>query len=354
VRGASSVAMAIGIRSRLLCAVNMNAGLLQIGSAPERLDHLTFVCLELDLDVMVHLPKLLPTRSKGDPDASAYYSVTHPEEFETDWKAFYNRIDQLTLQVREEFPSHLDIRYGRNQKQKLDVYLPLVKTKLAPVLVFLHGGAFSEGDRAHYGYVARPFAMNGIVTLVPSYRLLPKYHFPDQPEDVGLVLAWVRSRISTYGGDPERVYIAGHSSGAILASFVSSKDGWLSKRRLPSNMVKGCVLIGGNYDLRNTNTLSLRGGATKNSYAPTPRIQIQASPILHVESPPQRTLIALGSLEEPRLLKPAQDLAVKIAAKRASVELIVCDHLDHAGIVISLGDEKSKLAMAALNMITSR
>lgn len=289
---------------------------------------------------------IAPTAAVRAQDKSKYYSVTHSNEYKINWKAFYDKIDMMTAEVRKKLPHHLDIPYGKDPKQKLDLYLPPKKPSGAPVLVFLHGGAFFEGDRAHYGYAAGPLAKNGVLTVVPSYRLAPEFRFPDQPEDVQKVLAWVYRNIGSYGGDPEHIYIAGHSAGAILAAFVAMKTDWLARMSLPADLIKGCVPISANYDLRQR--------ATNRKYAPTPDIQVEASPIFHIENPPRLTIVALGSLEEKNFLKPSQEFAQKIQGKGGTAEVMVVNDLDHDGIAISLGYEKSKLVQAILNMIKVR
>ncbi|MBA2526278.1 MAG: alpha/beta hydrolase [Pyrinomonadaceae bacterium] len=179
------------------------------------------------------------TAAVGAQDKSKYYSVTHFKEYKINWKAFYDKIDTMTAEVRRELPNHLGIPYGSDPRQKLDLYLPKQKHARGPVLIFLHGGAFFEGDRAHYGYVSRPLAKHGVLTIVPSYRLAPEFQFPAQPQDVVQVLTWVYHNIASYGGDPGHIYLAGHSAGAILAAFVSLETDWMVRMSLPADLYQG-------------------------------------------------------------------------------------------------------------------
>jgi len=84
-------------------------------------------------------------------DYTKYDTVNDPKRYGTIWAPFYQKANELTAQTRKDFPSHLDISFGASPKQALDVYLPKKLVKNAPVLLFLHGGGFMEGDRAHYG-----------------------------------------------------------------------------------------------------------------------------------------------------------------------------------------------------------
>ena len=104
-------------------------------------------------------------------DMSKYYTVMHPEEFTIDWTGFYKTNNEGTARLRKEYPHHLDLAFGSDPKQAIDLYLPKGEVFEAPVFLFLHGGGFREGDRAHYGAIAKPFVKNGVITAVASYRL---------------------------------------------------------------------------------------------------------------------------------------------------------------------------------------
>jgi acetyl esterase/lipase len=277
-------------------------------------------------------------------DASRYYTVQHPDEFQIDWKAFYAKADRLTHAVRQRLPHALDLPYGDAPKQRLDVYGPPAGTRPGPVFLFLHGGGFREGDRAHYGYVADPLARHGIVTVVASYRLTPDAAFPEQPHDVVAMLGWVREHIAGHGGDPARVFVGGHSAGAILAASVSLAPDWLAKAGLPPDFIKGCVPVSGPSDVRNTPSLV--------AYAGDETRQAAASPLLHVVAPPPRTIVAVGSVE--RYVESSRALVDRVREKGKGAELIVLDGLPHDETAFALGDEKSPLTTAMIVMMTGR
>ncbi len=281
-------------------------------------------------------------------DKSTYYTVTHPRESTIDWKAFYDKADELTAATRKELPHHLDLAYGDDPKQKLDVYLPKGRVTKAPVFVFLHGGGMREGDRAHYGYVARPFAKHGIVTVAASYRLTPRFHYPDQPNDVRHVLAWVFRSVERYGGDPNRIFLGGHSAGATLTATVCAKTDWLTRMVLPQGLLKGCAPISGSYDVRNAESRE-----SWRLYVPDPALRDEASPLLTIVDPPS-FVVLLGSREAERLLLVgAPELVEKIRQKRAKAELIVLDGMEHDDTVFALGEEQSPVFQAILKMIGS-
>jgi acetyl esterase/lipase len=279
--------------------------------------------------------------SASGQDKSTYYTVRHPEEFKINWNAFYDRADALTAAARKVLPHTLDLAYGDDPKQRLDVYGPAQKPSAAPVFVFLHGGGFREGDRAHYGFVARPLAERGIVTVIPSYRLLPTARYPDQPHDVRQALTWVFRNIQRYGGDPQAIYVGGHSAGAILSAYVSVKTDWLAASSLPRDLIKGCAPISAPYDLRHEKAV--------NDYVADPARRAEASPLLQVENPPPTCVVAVGTDEA--YGPSSEELAKKMRAKNTSVQFVVLQDMDHAETALALGDAGGRLVGALLAMM---
>jgi len=277
-------------------------------------------------------------------DTSKYFTVQHPEKFSIDWRGFYDRIDALTAETREALPHHLDLAYGADPKQKVDLYLPERKASVAPVFIFLHGGGFREGDRAHYGYVARPFARHGVLTAVASYRLLP-HHYPDQVEDTRALVAWLHRNVARYGGDPRRLFIGGHSAGAILSALVSVERGWLQARGLPRDLIRGVVPVSGPYDLRKPD------GFVKD-FLPDPARGAEASPALKVDKAPPPAVVAYGSTETP-YVKTSQEFVDRLRAQGGQAELVVLEGMPHDATALAVMDENGPLFRAILRMIDS-
>jgi triacylglycerol lipase len=138
------------------------------------------------------------------------------------------------------------LKYGPHARHMLDVYAPANATGKAPVLVFIHGGAWHLGDKVdieNFGYY---FARAGIVFVAPSYRLAPEIKWPACTEDAAAAMKWVRDHVAEYGGDAARVFLGGHSAGAQIAA-----DYGLRKRFQPAGGAKlaGLLLLGGVYDV---------------------------------------------------------------------------------------------------------
>ncbi|MEQ8599682.1 MAG: alpha/beta hydrolase [Devosia sp.] len=109
------------------------------------------------------------------------------------------------------------IAYADGVRTKLDVYAPEERGAPAPVVFFIYGGGWSRGERGEYEFVGRALASRGFVTVIADYRLYPEVRYPDFLEDGARALRWVQDNIANYGGDPNRLFLAGHSAGAYNA-----------------------------------------------------------------------------------------------------------------------------------------
>jgi acetyl esterase/lipase len=277
-------------------------------------------------------------------DWTQYYTVTHRADFEIDWGSFYKTAEAKTMAVRRELRHELDVPYGKDAKQRMDLYFPVQKASGAPVLLFLHGGGFREGDRKQYGYVAEPFAQNGILTVVASYRLTPDSHYPDQPDDAKAIVTWIHRNIAKHGGDPNAIYVSGHSAGAILAAEIGVDLAWMDDVKVPRSALRGIVPISGSYDLRNS---------SRKVYLPTPQAEEKASALLHVNAPAPVALVVYGAKED-RLKEPSAKLVQAIQAKGSKARTLNLEGMDHAGAVWQLSDADSVLTRAMLDMIKAR
>ena len=279
-------------------------------------------------------------------DRSTYATHLNASSSGIDWIAFYDKADALTAETRRELRHHLDLPYGQDPKQKLDLYLPRTETSEGtdPVYIFIHGGGFVEGDRAHYGYVAQPLAKHGILTVVLSYRLSPA-HYPDQVHDVQAALSWVHRNIEAYGGDPSRIYIGGHSAGAILSAFVSIDNAWLSSMSLPTDLIKGYLPISGPYDLR-------KPGGFVDNYLPDDSKRIEASPVLNIQNVAPRAVVAVGTLEKP-YLESSKTFVAALREKGGDAKLLVLEGMAHDATAWTAGDADGPLVRALIEMIAS-
>jgi predicted esterase len=123
-----------------------------------------------------------------------------------------------------------DQRYGEHERHRLDVHTSGEEAG-APVLVFVHGGGFIGGDKVvpgtpQYDHIGAWAVRNGWVGVTITYRLAPEHTWPAGAQDLAAAVQWVRENIDSYGGDPSRIGVAGHSAGCVhVASFLVGQGG---------------------------------------------------------------------------------------------------------------------------------
>jgi arylformamidase len=136
-----------------------------------------------------------------------------------------------------------DIRYATtHERQVLDVYAP-DGAKNLPVVFWIHGGGWQAGNKSMVGVKPKAFTEAGFVFVSIGYRLLPTVDMGALTGDVATALGWVHKHIATYGGDPNRLLVMGHSAGAQLAALMCTDEKYAKAEGLSLTMIKGCVPV---------------------------------------------------------------------------------------------------------------
>ena len=137
------------------------------------------------------------------------------------------------------------------KKHKLDLYLP-EGAKNFPVLFFAHGGAWVHGDKDFFGIyasLAKTYVQQGIGVVVTNYRLSPGVKHPEHVKDVARAVVWTHKNVSKHGGNPDAIFLMGHSAGAHLVSLVTTDETYLKDLKAKTRIIKGVVPISGPYDI---------------------------------------------------------------------------------------------------------
>ena len=159
---------------------------------------------------------------------------------------------QVMAWARETLPANVvatrDVAYGPHRLHRYDVFAPRAAFG-APVLVFWHGGGWTNGYRAYNHFMAKHVVDLGCVLITPSYRLVTEARFPAAFDDAVAALAHVRQNLPALGGAADRIYLAGHSAGGHLAALVALRA------NATSTPVQGCLPVSGIMDLHHPNPL---------------------------------------------------------------------------------------------------
>ncbi|MDT8302114.1 MAG: alpha/beta hydrolase [Sedimentisphaerales bacterium] len=138
-----------------------------------------------------------------------------------------------------------------HKRHVLDIYTPeKPAAKPLPVMFWIHGGGWQTGDKSGVALKPRVLTERGFVFVSTNYRLLPEVKMEELIADVARSLGWVHKHIAGYGGDPERIFVGGHSAGAQLAALICIDDRYLKKEGVSLDVLKGCVPVDGDtYDI---------------------------------------------------------------------------------------------------------
>jgi len=223
-----------------------------------------------------------------------------------------------------------DLSYGPDPRNVLDIYRPeQAQSGGAPVLLFIHGGSWTNGDKSEYKFVGESFARAGYVTAVMSYRLAPLHRYPAYIQDAAQALKFVRDHAAEYGGTPDRLYVMGHSAGAFNAVELVDNARWLKEAGVPIGSVKGVVGIAGPY------SYDYRGEPTANAF-PEGSDPADVMPSYHVrtDAPPHLLLVAGNDMT----VGPQNGERMNAALKAAGVPVTftVLPGLNHYTIAGSL------------------
>ena len=229
-------------------------------------------------------------------------------------------------------------------EHKLDLYLP-AKPGFATV-VFTYGGGWHTGSRKSVTPIGEKLQGLGYGCALLSHRLGPKDKFPAQIEDVAAGFAWVKQHIAAKGGDPKRVFLMGHSSGAHLSVLLATDPKYLAKHRLKPADIAGVVGLSTPVDLSPRKDgkgfgdalLAGRGAAV---FGRDVGLMREASPIRHVTKDLPPVLLVVGERDFPMLAGDAQAFVAKAHEAGARASWFQLKDRDHMGVVRCLLEQPS-------------
>src|SRR5438067_3005720 len=141
-----------------------------------------------------------------------------------------------------------NLAYGPDARQKLDLYVPDRLAAPAPVLLFFYGGSWKSGSKSLYRAFGQAFASQGMIVAIADYRLYPLVRYPAFLQDGALAFVWLHRHAADHGGDPGRLFLAGHSAGAYIAVMLAADDTYLREAGAGLGQVQGVIGLAGPYD----------------------------------------------------------------------------------------------------------
>ncbi len=217
------------------------------------------------------------------------------------------------------------IAFGKHPRQALDIYAPSTGARSAPVVVFIYGGSWNSGSRENFAFVGRALAARGYVTVVPDYRLVPEVLFPVFVDDNATALRWVRDNIRSYGGDPGRIALVGHSAGAYNAVMLGLDRRFLGRSGVSPASIRAVAGLSGPYDFLPFTSLEAAA-----AFGRWPRLA-ETQPVNHVRADAPPMLLAHGDADILVGVRNTRVLAARLRAVGASVQEKIYPGVDHGG-----------------------
>ena len=221
------------------------------------------------------------------------------------------------------------IAYGPEDRHRMDVYLPKRKAAADPALLFFYGGGFVSGHRREYRFVGQSLASKGIIVGIADYGLFPEHRFPEFVEDGAKAAVFFRETLGKYGGDPKRLFVAGHSAGAYIAVMLASDARYLAGLGADQSILAGAIGIAGPYDflpITNPTRIEIFGGMDR----------VETQPIHFIDGLRPPMLLLTGDRDVNILPRNTENMAARLREHGSRVEAIVYPGIEHFRIILGL------------------
>jgi arylformamidase len=246
--------------------------------------------------------------------------------------------------------ARLDVAYGKDEKQRLDVYSPR-GVRDAPVVIFIHGGEWTRHDKAEVSFKPRYLNENGIVFVSINYRLTPAVTHPAHVNDVAAAVRWVSDHAAEIGGNEKKLFLMGHSAGCHLATLVALDPRPLVTVKLKPTALRGVIAwSGGAYDLMDKVAQGdSYAGYIKKAFGESETVWRDASPVTHARNGKEAPAFLFVSTESGSAShKAAENLTrlIRDAGGKADSRLISGrDHFNANHLLGAPEDETGKVLL---------
>jgi len=262
----------------------------------------------------------------------------------SDSDKFIARNETDSAKVRAAAKGELDVAYGSDPDQLLDIY-PAPGDGPSPVVVFFHGGRWSRGDKTNNIESLQTYNAAGAHFVSVGFTLIPNIDMDGLVGQCRDAIAWVWRNAKSFGGDPDRIFVVGKSSGGHLGGTLVVTD-WEAERGVPSDIIKGALLVSGMYDLEPV-WLSFRNGFLKLDEESAMR----NSALHHIPEHGCPLVIGYGSLETDEFQRQSKTFAAAWSERGYSCQLVEMAGKHHFSIDADLNDPDGDLIRPFLKNI---
>lgn len=275
--------------------------------------------------------------------ARSFRSVTqvHGSRFDAEVLAATVRhwAPRVEAQAKAATTCIADVAYGDHARHRIDLFP--AKGPGAPVVLFVHGGGFTGGDKQvappFYANVGRFFAAHGMLGACMNYRHAPAGGWPAGAQDVEAAVQWLLQRADLYGGDPKRLIVIGQSAGACHAATWLFDPAFAGGAR---DRVSAAVLMSGFYQAAPPLSDGQRA-----YFGEDPALYARRSPLAHARMPPHPLLVTLAEFDPPALRRQSQDLIDALSRDTAGPEVADLAGHNHVSPLMSLGSDDGEVGL---------
>ncbi len=276
-----------------------------------------------------------------------YRDFTSQEEIDSEYNIENLLPDRLALiegmaaesaRAREELDGVLDVAYGPTLDETMDIFP--ASNSGAPILVFIHGGYWRSFSNKEFSLVAQGPVAHGITVAVINYSLCPKVTIPEITRQSRAAVAWMHREGPQFNGDPERLFVCGHSAGGQQAAMLAATD-WAGEYGLPPDTVQGGVVISGIFDLAPLIYSWLQPKLLLNH-----EIIRRESPLFNIPSSAPPLLLSLGENESLEFHRQTAVFHDAWKANGLEAQLLVQTGKNHITAIEDLAQQGSSLCEA--------
>ncbi|GEO10017.1 alpha/beta hydrolase [Segetibacter aerophilus] len=262
-----------------------------------------------------------------------------------DYADYFDRWERLSREAQQKFECVKDVPYGHLLRERLDVFpsaLPQSKT-----LVFIHGGYWQMLDKSMFNFIANGFHEYAVTTVMITYPLAPGASFDQIVSSVRKAVGWIYENVSAFNGDPNQIYVAGHSAGGHLAAMLMATDWKLINASLPEDLIKGTSVISGLFNLTPVRLSYLNEVLQMDEQA-----SLRNSPVMLHPINISPLIIAVGSAETAEFNDQSKELYEAWKYKGLDVQFLQLPQFNHFSIVEALAESETALHQSLKEMMS--